>query len=92
MRFLDTMSMHIMCSGFTHAQRLQYQALEKNSALRSTGDEVEDYDDQQLNILLAQEKEKDFKAYARYRQIPVGKFRLFFFFYFNKFALFFDSS
>ena len=31
MRFLDTMSLHIMCSGFTHAQRIQYQAFEKGS-------------------------------------------------------------
>ena len=75
MRFLDTMSLHIMCSGFTHAQRLQYQAFEKSSILKLDGhedsSEYEALDEQYLSMLLASEKEKDVKAYAKMRQMPV---------------------
>ncbi len=75
MRFLDTMSLHIMCSGFTHAQRIQYQAFEKNSALRSNDkddiSEEDDLDEQYLSMLLANEKEKDVKAYAKMRTMNV---------------------
>ena len=77
MRFLDTMSLHIMCSGFTHAQRLQYQAFEKGALARSNEHEEmteeEDLDAQHLAMLLASEKEKDFKAYARMRQVKVSR-------------------
>lgn len=76
MRFLDTMSLHIMCSGFTHAQRMQYQAFEKGGLAKSNdGDEIigeDDLDAQYLNMLLAAEKEKDVKAYAKMRQTKVG--------------------
>jgi hypothetical protein len=72
MRFLDTMSLHIMCSGFTHAQRIQYQAFEKGSLSKSNDkddiSEEDDFDQQYLSMLLANEKEKDVKAYARLRQ------------------------
>ena len=75
MRFLDTMSLHIMCSGFTHAQRMQYQAFEKGALARSneTDDisEVDNHDEQYLSMLLANEKDKDFKTYAKMRQIQV---------------------
>jgi len=71
MRFLDTMSLHIMCSGFTHAQRLQYQAFEKGSALKDDISEEEDLDEQYLSMLLANEKEKDVKAYAKMRNMQV---------------------
>jgi hypothetical protein len=75
MRFLDTMSLHIMCSGFTHAQRIQYQAFEKGSVSRSNEkDDIsaeDDLDEQYLSMLLASEKEKDFKAYARMRNMKV---------------------
>lgn len=74
MRFLDTMSLHIMCSGFTHAQRMQYQALEKGSASKEDASAEDDLDGQYLAMLLASEKEKDFKAYARMRQTRVGWF------------------
>ncbi len=80
MRFLDTMSLHIMCSGFTHAQRIQYQAFEKNSALKTNDNddlsEEAEFDEQNLSILLASEKEKDVKSYARMRQIQVCWFRI----------------
>lgn len=76
MRFLDTMSLHIMCSGFTHAQRLQYQAFEKGSAAKNDDSESvfedEDPDQQYLNMLLANEKEKDVKAYAKMRSMQVS--------------------
>ncbi len=72
MRFLDTMSLHIMCSGFTHAQRMQYQAFEKGSASKEDISAEDDLDDQYLSILLASEKEKDVKAYAKMRQMRVG--------------------
>ena len=69
MRFLDTMSLHIMCSGFTHAQRMQYQAFEKGGLNDEMNeDEIEN---QQLSALLANEKAKDFKSYAKMRQIKV---------------------
>lgn len=75
MRFLDTMSLHIMCSGFTHAQRMQYQAFEKGSLGKSNDkeeiSEEDDLDQQYLSMLLTNEKEKDFKAYARMRQTRV---------------------
>jgi len=71
MRFLDTMSLHIMCSGFTHAQRLQYQAFEKGSALKDDISEEEDLDEQYLSMLLANEKDKDVKAYAKMRHMKV---------------------
>jgi hypothetical protein len=71
MRFLDTMSLHIMCSGFTHAQRLQYQAFEKGSALKDDISEEEDLDEQYLSMLLANEKDKDIKAYAKMRSMTV---------------------
>ncbi len=75
MRFLYTMSLHIMCSGFTHAQRIQYQAFEKNSALRSNDkddiSEEDNLDEQYLSMLLANEKEKDIKAYAKMRTMNV---------------------
>jgi len=75
MRFLDTMSLHIMCSGFTHAQRMQYQAFEKGSLARSNDkDEIsqeDDLDEQYLSMLLANEKDKDVKAYAKMRHMKV---------------------
>jgi hypothetical protein len=75
MRFLDTMSLHIMCSGFTHAQRLQYQAFEKGSISRSNDNdhivEEEDLDAQYLSMLLASEKDKDMKAYVKMRNMKV---------------------
>ena len=76
MRFLDTMSLHIMCSGFTHAQRMQYQAFEKGQLSTKDRDidgnsEGEDLDAQYLSLLLGSEKEKDMKAYARMRQMRV---------------------
>ncbi|CAF3389354.1 unnamed protein product [Rotaria sp. Silwood1] len=71
MRFLDTMSLHIMCSGFTHAQRLQYQAFEKGSSLKKADKdditEEEGLDEQYLSMLLASEKDKDAKAYVKIR-------------------------
>ncbi|CAF4919488.1 unnamed protein product, partial [Rotaria sp. Silwood1] len=71
MRFLDTMSLHIMCSGFTHAQRLQYQAFEKGSSLKKSDKdditEEEGLDEQYLSMLLASEKDKDAKAYVKIR-------------------------
>lgn len=73
MRFLDTMSLHIMCSGFTHAQRMQYQALEKGSAGKEEISEEDHLDNQYLSMALANEKEKDFKAYIRMRQMSVSK-------------------
>ena len=72
MRFLDTMSLHIMCSGFTHAQRMQYQALEKGSTTKEDMSAEDSLDDQYLSMVLASEKEKDFKAYAKMRQTQVG--------------------
>lgn len=79
MRFLDTMSLHIMCSGFTHAQRLQYQAFEKGASAKNSDQEEmteeDDLDAQHLTMLLASEKEKDFKAYARMRQMKVSGVR-----------------
>jgi hypothetical protein len=76
MRFLDTMSLHIMCSGFTHAQRIQYQAFEKGSlAHANESDGITDGDDpdaQYLSMLLANEKEKDMKAYSAMRHMRVG--------------------
>ena len=78
MRFIDTMSLHIMCSGFTHAQRLQYQAFEKNAAATKNDDaeisEEDELDSQYLSTLLANEKEKDFKAYAAMRNMKVRLF------------------
>ncbi len=75
MRFLDTMSLHIMCSGFTHAQRMQYQAFEKGSLSKGNDrDELSEedaMDEQYLSMLLASEKDKDVKAYARMRNIQV---------------------
>jgi hypothetical protein len=83
MRFLDTMSLHIMCSGFTHAQRIQYQAFEKGSISRSNDndniiveEEEEDLDAQYLTMLLANEKDKDMKAYVKMRQMKVCSFCL----------------
>ncbi|CAF2224718.1 unnamed protein product [Rotaria magnacalcarata] len=79
MRFLDTMSLHIMCSGFTHAQRLQYQAFEKSALAKSEENdnlsEQEDFDDQYLSILLASEKDKDVKAYAKLRNVQNLKWK-----------------
>lgn len=72
MRFLDTMSLHIMCSGFTHAQRMQYQAFEKGSAGKEEISAEDDLDEQHLSMILASEKEKDFKAYAKMRQMTVS--------------------
>ena len=78
MRFLDTMSLHIMCSGFTHAQRMQYQALEKGSVLKEESSAEDDLDDQYLSMLIASEKEKDFKAYAKMRHMRVRSIGSFF--------------
>jgi hypothetical protein len=76
MRFLDTMSLHIMCSGFTHAQRLQYQAFEKGGLNKSDDHaemtEEDQLDAQQLAMVLASEKEKDVKAYSWMRQMKVS--------------------
>jgi hypothetical protein len=71
MRFLDTMSLHIMCSGFTHAQRMQYQAFEKGSLAKDEISHEDDLDEQYLSMLLANEKEKDVKAYAKMRNMQV---------------------
>ncbi|CAF2952900.1 unnamed protein product [Rotaria sp. Silwood2] len=80
MRFLDTMSLHIMCSGFTHAQRLQYQAFEKNSSLKTVDkddiSEEEDLDEQHLSMLLASEKDKDIKAYVKMRNTQNLRWKL----------------
>ncbi|CAF0845752.1 unnamed protein product [Rotaria sordida] len=80
MRFLDTMSLHIMCSGFTHAQRLQYQAFEKGSSLKTNDkddiSEEEDLDEQYLSMLLASEKEKDTKAYIKMRNTQNLRWKL----------------
>ncbi|CAF0847266.1 unnamed protein product [Adineta ricciae] len=79
MCFLDTMSLHIMCSGFTHAQRMQYQAFEKGATARNSDKEeiVEGVvDEQNLEILLEAEKEKDFKAYAKMRSLQNLRWRL----------------
>ena len=73
MRFLDTMSLHIMCSGFTHAQRMQYQAFEKGSAGREDMSAEDDLDEQHLAVVLANEKNKDAKAYAKMRQTSVSR-------------------
>ena len=71
MRFLDTMSLHIMCSGFTHAQRLQYQAFEKGGLNEEMNED--ELEAQQLAMLLTNEKEKDMKAYAKMRQNKVKR-------------------
>ncbi|CAF3501411.1 unnamed protein product [Adineta steineri] len=80
MRFLDTMSLHIMCSGFTHAQRLQYQSFEKGATLRTNDkDELtaeESLDEQYLSMLLANEKDKDMKTYSKMRTIQNLRWKL----------------
>ena len=45
-----------MCSGFTHAQRMQYQAFEKGSATKEDISTEEDLDGQYLAMILASEK------------------------------------
>lgn len=72
MRFLDTMSLHIMCSGFTHAQRMQYQSFEKGSVGKEDISE-DDPDGQYLSMALASEKDKDVKAYIKMRQMRVSR-------------------
>jgi hypothetical protein len=56
---------------------MQYQTLEKGSALKEDVSAEDDLDNQYLSMLIASEKEKDFKSYARMRQIRVRLIRIF---------------
>ncbi|CAF1247175.1 unnamed protein product, partial [Didymodactylos carnosus] len=71
MRFLDTMSLHIMCSGFTHTQRSQYQAFEKLSSLIDNDHDGDiDREQQLLDIMLQVSKEKQMKYRNKIEKEP----------------------